>query len=346
MQKSNTYTVTVTPKPKSTVELVGEITWEHMQTFEEASFATLSEHLTLDGFRKGKIPTDVARKHIPDDILLGDMAERAIQDIYPTIVSEHSLDLIGRPSVAITKLARGNSLGFSLTAAVVPAITLPDYKQIAKSIELELPKEIIDTDVEQVIENLRQMRAYGHVHHEGETHQHDEPLPEVTDEFAKSFGAFNTVEEMRAKIRENLTHEAVAAAKDKRRALILEALIAQTPCEVPDVLLHSESDKMLAQIESEVARSGATLNDYLNHIKKTKEELLEEFKPEAEKRARFQLVLNAIARAEHTLPTEAEVEAEAQKLIQMYPGADFNRTRAYADMMLTNEKVLAMLEEK
>jgi trigger factor len=111
-------------------------------------------------------------------------------------------------------------------------------------------------------------------------------------------------------------------------------------------VLKSETDKMLAQIEADVARSGASLDDYLKHIQKTKEELMQEFAPEAEKRARFQLVLNAIARDAKVLPTEAEVEAEAQKYMAMYPTADPNRTRAYADMMLTNDKVLSMLEGK
>ena len=340
------YTVDIKEQPESMVELAGEITWEHMQTFEDTAFKKLAEHLTLDGFRKGQIPTDIARKHIPDELILGEMAELAIQDTYPTIIAEEKVDVIGRPSVAITKLARGNALGFSISAAVVPEIKLPDYKKLAQGVATVETKEVTDGDVEKVIENLRQMRAYGHVHADGDNHQHDEPLPEINDEFAKSFGNFQTVDEMRAKIRENLIAESAAAAKDKRRVQIMEAIIANTSFVIPAIILESEQQKMLAQIEADVAHSGATLEDYLTHIKKSKEELLAEFKPEAEKRARFQLVLNAIARAEKSLPTEEEVEAEAQKLVQMYPGADLNRTRAYADMLLTNEKVLSMLEAK
>jgi trigger factor len=126
----------------------------------------------------------------------------------------------------------------------------------------------------------------------------------------------------------------------------MEAIIKETSFEVPEIVLKSETDKMIATIEADVARSGASLDDYLAHVKKTKEELIEECKPEAEKRARFQLVLNAISRDAKVLPTEAEVEAEAQKYMAMYPTADPNRTRAYADMMLTNDKVLSMLEGK
>jgi FKBP-type peptidyl-prolyl cis-trans isomerase (trigger factor) len=79
---------------------------------------------------------------------------------------------------------------------------------------------------------------------------------------------------------------------------------------------------------------------------KTKEGMMEEFKPEAEKRARVQLVLNAISRKEKIVPAEEEIKMETERLMAMYPGADQARTEAYVDMMLTNEKTLALLEGK
>lgn len=340
------YTIQKTELPGSTIEIKGEITWDHLATFEEKAFAKLAEKIHLDGFREGKVPADVARKHIPDEILLSDMAELAINSVYPMILADETVDAIGRPEVTITKLARDNALGFTITTAVVPAIKLPDYKKVAKGITLTDAKEIKEEDIEKVIQDLRQIRAYGHVHGEHDNHAHEEPLPEVDDAFAASFGEFKSVSELRDKVKENLIKEATQATHDKRRVEIIEAIIKETSFEVPAVVLKSETDKMLATIEADVARSGASLDDYLTHIKKTKEELVQEFAPEAEKRARFQLVLNAIARDAKVFPTEEEVESEVQKYMAMYPTADPNRTRAYADMMLTNDKVLSMLEGK
>jgi FKBP-type peptidyl-prolyl cis-trans isomerase (trigger factor) len=346
MKNTHPYTITKKELPGSTVELAGEITWEHLASFEAEVFAKLAQKIQVDGFREGKVPTDIAKKHIPDAILLADMAEAAINSVYPTILTEESIDAIGRPEVAITKLARGNALGFTITVAVVPIIKLPDYKKIGATIPQADAKAVTDEDVEKVIQDLRQIRAYGHVHEEGHGHQHNEPLPEVDDAFAASFGEFKSVAELRDKVKENLIKEAEHTVHDKRRVEIMEAIIKETSFEVPEIVLKSETDKMIATIEADVARSGASLDDYLAHVKKTKEELIEECKPEAEKRARFQLVLNAISRDAKVLPTEAEVEAEAQKYMAMYPTADPNRTRAYADMMLTNDKVLSMLEGK
>ncbi len=338
------YNVEIKQLPQSKIEVIGEIAWEELSKFEEAAYTKLGEHIEMPGFRKGNVPKDLAKKQIPDEILLTDMAESAINKFYPEILKEHKLDVIGKPEVAITKLARDNPLGFTISAAVVPEIKLPDYKKLASTVALDIARDVGDEDVDKVINDLRQMRAYGHTHGENDDHKHEEPLPEVDDEFAKSFGKFQTVAELKIKIKENLMIEADQAVKDKRRISMMESIIAKTSFEVPDIILKSEADKMLATIEADVARSGASLEDYLTHIKKTKEELIEDFKPEAEKRARFQLVLNTIARQENILPTEEEVDAEAKKFMAMYPGADPNRTKAYADMMLTNEKVLAMLE--
>ena len=58
----------------------------------------------------------------------------------------------------------------------------------------------------------------------------------------------------------------------------------------------------------------------------------------------MQLLINAIAKDASITPTEEEVEAEADRIMNTYPGADLERTKAYADMLLTNEKVLTMLE--
>ena len=338
------YTVTVTKNDDSTVTIEGSISWEAFSKFEKAAFERLGKHLELPGFRKGHVPEDVAKKHLGDELILSDMAELAIQEFYPTILKEHAIDAIGRPALSVTKLARANELSFTLRTAVLPQITLPEYKKIAAGVPSTEPTAVTDEDVAKVIENLRHLRAYGHVHEEGHDHKHEEPLPEVTDEFAKSFGEFKNVDDLKAKVRENIGKEKVHEAADKRRAAILDAILEKVSIAIPAIILESEQHKIYEQIEADVAKSGFTMEDYLKHANKTKEGILEEFKPEAEKRARMQLVVNAIAREEKIAPTDEEIQARVDSLAAMYPGADKNRLVAYADMVLTNEKVISFLE--
>jgi FKBP-type peptidyl-prolyl cis-trans isomerase (trigger factor) len=340
------YTATITELPDAQVSIEGEISWDVLAPYEKKAFDHLAGHLELAGFRKGKIPEDVAKSHIPEPMLLSDMAELAMQEIYPLIIKDKALDVIGRPELSITKLARNNPMGFSVKATILPEIKLPDYKHIAAGIEESAPDAVTEGMVEKVVGELQQLRAYGHVHDAGQEHSHTEALPEVTDEFAKSFGEFDSVAQMREKIKENITREKEADAKDKRRIAIMESIIEKTDFPVPAIVLRGEQEKMLAQVEADITRAGFTLDDYLKQSNKTKEGMMDEFKPEAEKRARVQLVLNAISRKEHIVPSDEEVKAETERLMAMYPGADEARTEAYVDMMLTNEKTLALLENK
>lgn len=329
------------------VEIKGEIAWEAFAAFEKKAFERLAAHVELDGFRKGNVPEAIAKKHLGDELILSDMAELAIQEFYPVILEEEKIDAIGRPSVSITKLARDNALGFTLTTAILPDIKLPDYKKIAKAAPAVADVSTTEEEIDKVIEDLRQMRAYGHVHDSTEhDHGHEEPLPDVTDEFAQSFGSFKTVADLRAKIKENVLREKEQNEADKRRIAIMDGIIAEATFDVPAIILQSEQEKMIAQIESDVARSGMEFDAYLAHTKKTREDLMEEFKGEAERRARFQMVINAIAKDMDVKNTDEEVDAEAAKLMQQYPGADLMRTKAYADMMLVNEKILSTLEKQ
>lgn len=339
------YTTTITKNDDATVTIDGTLSWEDFSLFEAKAFARLGAHLELPGFRKGHVPEEIAKKHLGDELILSDMAELAIQELYPTLLKDKDIDAIGRPALAITKLARGNELGFSIRTAILPIFDLPDYKTLAKKVPTTDPAPVTEEDVEKVIENLRHLRAYGHVHEEGHDHTHEEPLPEVNDEFAKSFGGeFASLEDLKNKIRENTAKEKTHEASDKRRAAILEAIVSETTLTVPAILTSSEQEKILAQIEMDISRSGLSMEDYLKHVGKTKEALLEEFKPEAEKRAKMQLIINAIAKKESITSTDTEVEERTKQLLAMYPGADKARSEAYADMVLTNEKVIDLLE--
>ena len=331
------------------VEILGSMPWESFSAFEKKAFDRILKDFEIPGFRKGHVPLEMAKSNIKDELILADMAELAVQAIYPTILVDKKIDALGSPNLAITKLARDNELSFTIRTAVLPVIALPEYKTIAAAVKPSTPAEISEEDIDKVVQDLRQIRAYGHVHDHAEEndHGHDESqLPEVNDDFAKSFGNFASVAEMRDKIRENMKREKQQEANDKRRVTIMEDIIAKTSFAVPVIVIKSEQEKILAQIETDIARSGMTLEDYFKQVQKTREQVMEEFLPEAEKRARFQLIINAIAHDAGVMATEEEANAEADSLVKAYPGADRARALAYADMVITNEKVLAMLEQQ
>jgi trigger factor len=307
------------------------------------------------------------------------MANLALRDAYVQAVDEHKVSPISDPQVTITKIAKGNPLELTIVVPVLPEITLPDYKKLAKNATKDEEKiEVTDKDIEDVLEELRKGRATQHAHvdeakseedvesqqastqinsnHEhGENCDHDHSsdetkpeavLPELNDEFAQSFGdSFKSLADLKSKVGENLKLEKEQKAREKRRSAIMEKLIEETKADLPEVMIEGELNTMLAQMKQDITRFGGTWEEYLTHSKKTEEEIKADWKEDAHKRAMSQLVLHKIALAEKLGATEAEVEVELVRLLATVQDADEERAKAYLYQALTNDKVLKFLEE-
>lgn len=327
--------VNVKKLPKSEVEIEGEIATEEFESYHKKSLKKLGASMEVRGFRKGHVPEDVLEKKVPENSLLQDMAEEALRESYPKILRENKIDALGQPQITITKLARKNPLGFKIKTAIIPEIELPNYRKIAQE-EGGLKEEVIATDeeVEKTIEQLRQMN------------KKEEKLPELDDEFVKKLGDFKNLADFKEKLKENIKTEKEIKARDKHRLKIMEAVVEKSKIEPPQILVDLELDKMLHKLRGDVETSGVKFDDYLKHLKKTEEDLRETWKADAEKRVKFQLVLNKIAQDEEIKIDPKDVEEETEKVLATYKGADPERARAMVEHTLTNEKVLQFLENQ
>jgi len=356
---------TIKKLDKSEIEIVGAIEVAEFEKYEGKALERIGERLELPGFRKGKAPIAVVKENIKEMELLEDMAELALMDNYVKILEENKIDAIGRPEISITKIGKGSDLEFKIVTAVLPEIKLPDYKKIAgtENKKEENKKEIVidDAEVEKVILDLRKMRAEqahgtNHEGHENMTeeehakvHAELKEIPEseypiLDDSFVKSFGDFENVDAFKNKIRENLKIEKETEQKDKLRLAIIEEIVKQADGEIPEILIESETDKIMYRLQADITNMGFKFEDYLKQINKTIEELRTEWRPDAEKRAKLQMIIHTISEKENLKPTEAEIEADVTKITEMYKDADPARARAYVEQMLENEKVFKFLE--
>ncbi len=325
--------------PKSEVEITDEIPADIFEAFRSHAVKKLGDTLTIDGFRKGHIPENIITAQVGETGVLEKMAELALAEYYPKILAEEKIEAIGRPHISLTKLARGNPLGFKIRTATYPKITLPDYEKKTK--EKRTKKDVAsvsDEEVEKAIEKLRELRA---VKTGG---QEDKELPVLNDAFAQSVGDFKTVDDLRIKVRENLLKEKEHRARSKKRAEILDAIVAETKGEIPDILTESELRTMLEQFKADVAAMGVTFDEYLKHAKKSEEEIRKEWFPDAEKRVKTNFVLKHIAQEKNITPEREAVEKEVAHLLRHYGDADPERTRAYVESIFINEKVMEFLE--
>lgn len=330
---------------KSEIEISLEIAEADLSGHRTAVIEKLKKNAEIPGFRKGHAPEKMIIERVGEIGLLQEAAEDAIEMLLPDILEKEVRNPLGMPRISFTKLALGNPVGIKLTIAILPEVTLPDYKKLAKT-ENEKKEEVIvvtDKDVEDTIHRIQHMMEHDHGGEKKEgMHEHGP----IDDAFVKKLGDFKDVADFRIKLTENIRQEKMAKAKDKKRVAIAEAIIAKTKTDVPGVLIESELGKMESQFTEDITRMGVKIEDYLKHIKKTMTDLRKEWTPDAEKRAMLQLVLGAIAEKEKIVPDEKEVSAEVEHMIKHYPTADPFRARAYVESLLKNEKVLAFLEEQ
>lgn len=242
----------------------------------------------------------------------------------------------------------------------------------------ELKKQIEDIMRQKIAYERLQKKAAGqkHVHadgtvHEGPAHGEDttdlptpeseatkeeeefDPakveLPELTDEYVKGLGQpgqFETVADFKKMLREHLEIQKKQEVEAAHRAKMTDKIVAESKFELPQVLIDSELNQMFAQMEEDLKRANMKMDDYLSHIKKSKEDLVNEWKPAAEKRARLQLVLNEIATKEQVTPDKEQLDSQVKQLLEQYKDADEARVRVYVASVMQNEAVMKMLESQ
>ncbi len=364
--------IIVNKNDDSTVTITGEIPYSELEVHREDAIKHLGKNIAVDGFRPGYVPSKILIEKIGEMNILSETAERALAKNYPSILQHHNIDAIGYPSVSITKIAINNPLGFTINVAVVPEFELPNYTEIASTHNKRIDRSVTisDEEIDSTIKDIVKRKiTYDRLqekklHNSKETtelptpdnikeNEHsedkeitDEQIPEITDELANQLGGFSTVDELKNKVREELTERKIQEIKTKQRSTISEALISATSFTVPKVMIDAEMEQFMAQLKEDLKKANISLEDYLSHINKKEDELKDEWQPSAEKRAKIQLILNAIADKENIKPDQKIVDEQVKMLIERYKDADKNSVETYIVSILRNEAVMNLLEEK
>ena len=147
-------------------------------------------------------------------------------------------------------------------------------------------------------------------------------LPELNDEFAADTTEFNTLEELRADVVAKAEEEAKATAQNLLRNKVIEAVVANTEVEVPEVMVKHEIENQMNELAYQLQYQGFGMEQFLQMTGKTMEEFKADFakdrKDEAVKNVKTSLVIEAIAKAEDVQVSQEEVDAEVQKMADAY----------------------------
>ncbi len=144
-------------------------------------------------------------------------------------------------------------------------------------------------------------------------------LPELNDEFVQELTEeFSTMEEFRADVQKKLTEETDRREKIELESKVIEKVAEETPVEVPEVLVQREINNILGEFEYYLRMQGLSLEQYGNLIEGGLEQLKEERREDAEKRARANLVLDAIIKKEEITASLKEIDAKIEEIAQKH----------------------------
>lgn len=137
--------------------------------------------------------------------------------------------------------------------------------------------------------------------------------PEADDEFAKEVSEFDTLDEYKADIRAKLEDEANKKAEVAFENAVVDAAIANATIEVPQAMIDSQVDNMLRDFQMRLSYQGLKFEDFVKYTGQTMEQIRDQYKDEAERRVKGELVLEAIKIAEDVQSTDEEADEEIAK---------------------------------
>jgi trigger factor len=178
-------------------------------------------------------------------------------------------------------------------------------------------------------------------------------LPELDDEFAASVGEGQTVDELRAEIRDALGRRAEAEARHQFGDRIIDYATSNATVELPEVMVANEVEIMRDELRGRLAEQRIGIDRYLELARQSPEELMAELREPASRRVKTLLVLSAIAEKEGIDAADAEIDAEVERQLAIYPDEPrlreyltSRRGRSYLRMTLRNRTLVDSLIDR
>jgi trigger factor len=141
-------------------------------------------------------------------------------------------------------------------------------------------------------------------------------LPEATEEFIKENSAFETIEDWRKNCREQLEKAAEITARTEYEGNLVKKAVDNAAVHIPEVMVEEWIEETLGAMERNLQQRGLRMDDYLNYLGKTREEMRDSYKETAEGDIKAELVMDAIAGQESLTVEEEELRQEVQALAE------------------------------
>ena len=143
-------------------------------------------------------------------------------------------------------------------------------------------------------------------------------LPKLDDEFAKDVSEFDTLEELKADIKNKMEKDNEQKAKYETEESAIKAVCDNVKIDIPSGMVDMEVDHMIQDISQRLSYQGLKLDQYLKMIGKTEEEVRKEYEPQAIEAIKSRLTLEAIRKAEKIEASEEEIKEKLEEMAKNY----------------------------
>lgn len=356
------------------VEVTITLDKKELENAKKVATSKLSKEVSVPGFRKGKVPHDVALKNIDPIKLQDETLNNAVSKAISEVFIKDDIQALERPQVDVKKFIPDEMVEFTAECDVMPSVTLGDYKKLKTTVK---PEKVTDKDVDEVFERIKaaftDKKAVKRAAKNGDTtnidftgkkddvafeggtakafdlelgsnsfipgfeeaivghkageefdielefpkdyHAKDmagqkvvftvkinsvnEPAePKLDDELAKKAGPFNTLDELKADITEQITKQKQQEAAEKQKDDLVGQLVEASKVAAPGVMIEDQKRAIEQDFVQNLSYQGLTVDSYIEVNKfKDKDEWIEkEVTPVAIKRVKSGLVLAELSK--------------------------------------------------
>ena len=143
-------------------------------------------------------------------------------------------------------------------------------------------------------------------------------FPELDDEFAKDVSEFDTLEELKANIREVKGEEADKAAELDLENKLVQQVVENMEANIPEGMYEARIDDMVNDFGNRLSQQGLSLDMYLQYTQMDMESMRKSFREQAEEQVKIRLALEAVVKAEDITVSDEEYEEELMKAATTY----------------------------
>lgn len=143
---------TITHPTDTTVYVTISLDKDDLHDAEQVALHKIAKTLKVAGFRKGKVPINVAAKSADPRVVADETVEAAISKAVAKTFVDNNLQALDRPAVELKKFVPGELLECTAEVEILPAVKLGDYKKLKATVK---PEKVEASDVEDVIERMR-----------------------------------------------------------------------------------------------------------------------------------------------------------------------------------------------